>query len=296
MSGVDLDIDNYDLPALLRLFKLDMDFGEDELRSAKKIVLKMHPDKSGLDKDYFMFFSKAYKLLYSLHTFRNGGTKHKRETRGTSYDPTDEEASDSESHRELIKRYAQRTDKPFNTWFNELFEKNNLSTLKESSGYGDWLKSDEDCNSSQASTMRDVNEHIDNRKRELGALVVVPEVVDFGSAAGSNLLEGEVEHYDSGMFSSLQYDDLRRAHRESVVAVSEESHARESFKDVDELRRSRQSDTLSVSGKEQSEIYLANKAAKDKEAGTRRAYELARELERNQARGRAWWGHLKRLT
>ena len=78
MSGVDLDIDNYNLDDLLSLFKLDMNFGEEELRSAKKIVLKMHPDKSGLDKEYFMFFSKAYKLLYSLHTFRNSGQKRSK--------------------------------------------------------------------------------------------------------------------------------------------------------------------------------------------------------------------------
>ena len=35
----------------------------------------MHPDKSKLDKSYFIFFSKAYKLLYSIYEF-----KHKNQT------------------------------------------------------------------------------------------------------------------------------------------------------------------------------------------------------------------------
>ena len=296
MSGVDLDIDNYNLDDLLALFKLDMNFGEEELRSAKKVVLKMHPDKSGLDKEYFMFFSKAYKLLHSLHTFRNSGQGGRKSHGDSSYDPTDQQSSDSETNRELLKRYSEKTDKPFNVWFNELFEKNNLSSLNESSGYGDWLRPDEDCSTAPVASMRDVNEHIDGRKKELGALMVVPEVGDITSSMGSNLVEGEVEHYDSGVFSSLQYDDLKRAHQESVVAVSEESHGRQSFRDVEHLKQARQSDQLSAHGREQSRAYLANKAEKETAMGTQRAYQLARELERNQGKEREWWGHLKRLT
>ena len=31
----------------------------------------MHPDKSHLDSKYFLFFSKAYKRLYSIYDFQN---------------------------------------------------------------------------------------------------------------------------------------------------------------------------------------------------------------------------------
>ena len=57
MDKIDLDITNYDYDELLNLFKLSYDFGEDDLKRAKKIVLKMHPDKSKLGPEYFMFFS-----------------------------------------------------------------------------------------------------------------------------------------------------------------------------------------------------------------------------------------------
>ena len=74
MSEFDLNIDNYTLDELLDLFKLKRDFTADEFKSAKSIVLKMHPDKSKLDKNYFIFFSKAYKLLYKVNEFKNKKT------------------------------------------------------------------------------------------------------------------------------------------------------------------------------------------------------------------------------
>ena len=42
-----------------------------DLKNAKKIVLKTHPDKSKLDKKYFLFFSSAYKILFQLYNFKN---------------------------------------------------------------------------------------------------------------------------------------------------------------------------------------------------------------------------------
>jgi len=293
MSGPDLDIDNYDLTDLLGLFKLSINFGETELKNAKKVVLKMHPDKSGLDKEYFLFFSKAYKLLYSLHQFRGGDTNCPRKS---TYDASEFVSEETNANRDLIEKFAKTSDRPFNVWFNELFEKNNLGTLAESDGYGEWLKSDEDCTSVKLGSMRDVNEHIDQRKKELGALVTVPEVGDMTSSMGSNLVDGEIEHYDSGMFSNLRYDDLRRAHKESVIAVSEEQNSRRSFQDVNELRTERQAQASAPLNKEESNRYLENKERKSSATAAHRAYQLAREAEQNKAKESNWWGHLKRLT
>lgn len=293
MPGPDLNIDNYDLADILKLFKLEMDFGERELKNAKRVVLKMHPDKSGLDKEYFIFFSRAYKLLYTLHQFRNGSDS---KTHKTAYDASEFISEDSSANRELIERFSKVSDKPFHEWFNELFEKNNLGTLAKSDGYGEWLRSEEDCSSVKLGSMRDVNEHIDKRKKELGALVVNSEVGDMSTTGGSNLVDGEVKHYDSGMFSNLQYDDLRRAHQESVIAVSEEQNVRRSFRDINELRTSRQAQSSAPLSEEESKRYLENKERATSATAAHRAYQLAREVERNKAKERDWWGHLKRLT
>ena len=293
MSGPDLNIDNYDLADILNLFKLEINFGENELKNAKRVVLKMHPDKSGLDKEYFIFFSRAYKLLYSLHQCRRGND---RKPNKTAYDASEFASEESDANKELIEKFSKISNKPFNAWFNELFEKNNLGTLAKSDGYGEWLRSDEDCSSVKLASMRDVNEHIDRKKRELGALVTNPEVGDMISTGGSNLVDGEVKHYDSGMFSNLQYEDLRRAHQESVIAVSEEQNARRSFKDINELRSSRQAQSSAPLSEEESKRYLENKERVSSATAAHRAYQLAREVEQNKAKERDWWGHLKRLT
>ena len=70
-----MNIDNYDLIDLLKLFKLDFDFNDYDLKQVKKMVLQTHPDKSNLDKHYFLFFSEAYKIIYSVYEFRHKSTK-----------------------------------------------------------------------------------------------------------------------------------------------------------------------------------------------------------------------------
>ena len=45
-DNIDLNIENYDLSDLLNLFKLDYNFGENELKRSKKQVMLTHPDIS----------------------------------------------------------------------------------------------------------------------------------------------------------------------------------------------------------------------------------------------------------
>ena len=66
METLDLNIDNYNYEDILNLFKINYDFGENELKNAKKMVLMMHPDKSGLEKQYFLFFHLNHKVLSLL--------------------------------------------------------------------------------------------------------------------------------------------------------------------------------------------------------------------------------------
>ena len=85
-ENMDLNIDNYDLNDLLQLFNINYHYTEDDLKACKKLVLKTHPDKSKLDKKYFMFFSKAYKLLFQIYNFRHR-TGGKQEDFEKDYDP-----------------------------------------------------------------------------------------------------------------------------------------------------------------------------------------------------------------
>ena len=131
---VDLNIDNYNFDDLLNLFGLKMKFSEDDLKKAKRSVLMTHPDKSGLDKQYFMFFTKAYKMLSQIYYFR--GKKQSR-----AYDKSYE--TDDVEHLELIKGLDGKSISEFNNWFNKMFENVKLADEEMDSGYGDWMKNGE---------------------------------------------------------------------------------------------------------------------------------------------------------
>jgi hypothetical protein len=75
MESLDLTIENYQLPDLLALFNLPVVFNDVDLKRAKMMVLKTHPDKSRLPKEYFLFFTKAYRIIHQIYTIRNPSTR-----------------------------------------------------------------------------------------------------------------------------------------------------------------------------------------------------------------------------
>lgn len=133
---MDLNIDHYTLDDLLALFKLSKDFTESDLKEARKRVVAVHPDKSGLDKEYFLFFHKAYSLLSSVHSFKRKVQSNMYETQ--RFEDILETLEDSDK-RILVQKFTDQ--KTFSQEFNRLFDS---LYLKEEDGYGDWLKSEEE--------------------------------------------------------------------------------------------------------------------------------------------------------
>lgn len=114
---IDLNISNYSLDDLLNLFKLDVDFDLVDLKEVKKKVLKFHPDKSGLDKEYFLFFSSVYTILKNLWTFKNKDfSESTQEQKRYRADLTFEE-------KEMLDNFFEENKNlNFQQWFNEQFE------------------------------------------------------------------------------------------------------------------------------------------------------------------------------
>ena len=65
--SIDLNIENYELDEIIKLFNIPYLFTEKDLKIAKRKVLLTHPDKSKLDKKYFLFYLAAYRILYDIH-------------------------------------------------------------------------------------------------------------------------------------------------------------------------------------------------------------------------------------
>jgi hypothetical protein len=276
---LDLDIRNYELRDILNLFKLPSVFNESNMREAKLMVMRTHPDKSGLDKEYFLFFSKAYKILHEVYQVRAGLSRQK----DAKYDDVKED---------IDARRNMNADE-FNRWFNQTFEQNRLHDEEQDSGYGDWLKSnDADADNDDAnedlgegSSWAQRMEQLERRKQRLReqALVVHSEVKTFDSiSSGSGYgLARECPEEHSSYGSSLAYEDLKKAHTETVIPVTHEDYeAVRKYKNMNELQMARDVDRRTFNYSETaSQSALARSQQLQTEDDMRRAFKLAQQDE-----------------
>ncbi len=290
--NINLNIDEYELADLLSLFKLDFDFTENDLKQVKKMVLKTHPDKSGMDKQYFLFFSEAYKIIYSIHQFRHKSTSGKVDNDITYQVEKDE-------HKEAL--LTKLKGKPnFNALFNELFEKYKLTEEAIESGYGDWLKSEENMDT-RATTMAGMNESFQEKKKEVRSLVKIDRIEECnaygGSSGGYDLSGDKPDYYSSGLFSQLGYEDLKKAHVESVIPVTHEDYlSRPKYQSVDELQRSEAYQSATPLSLTQSKDYLEKQKYADSKNDVQRAFKLAKQDEDARKKNEGWMSHFKTLT
>ena len=293
MERLDLNIHHYDLNDLLNLFKMPFHFKEEDLKSAKKIVLKTHPDKSKLDKEYFLFFSQAYKYLLKIHQLRHSSTPTHSE-----YEKDD---LWSKEHSILIDgKIKTMSQKEYTDWFNGTFEKMRLKDNAEENGYGDWLKSDEDVVNETISRTGQMNEVIQNKKKEMRELIVHQDFQDMrvGTEGQFDLVRETPGNYGSSMFDKLQFEDLRKAHCESVIPVTDEDfHQRKKYSSVDQLNRERTQDMVQNRDEwiSSHEDKLKNTVNRDEDVNIQRAYKLMNQDEMIRKNHEQFWSDLKQI-
>lgn len=286
MNNMDLNINNYNLTEILDLFKLDNNFSHEELKQAKKIVMKTHPDKSGLSKEVFLFFAKAYKLLVKLYDFRQSKTK------STVYQLNED--SDDKGKRAIIETIKNK--KNFNEWFNKLWDETNDKS--NTNGYGDWFKSDEDMDNLEGLNKQQQEEHLNKKKSNLRDLIVHNDINESLYTNGQTMLvNDEIQNYGSDVFSKLQYDDLKHAHTETVIPVTDNDFKnKQQFNNVNEFKDFRNSQNVSPLNYTQANAIYENNQKHEQETSTQRAFKLAREDEHMREINNKWWGKVKQIT
>jgi len=291
---LDLDISNYSLSDILNLFKISHNFDENDLKRVKKQVLMTHPDKSKQPRQVFLFFSKAYKILYEIYTFRN------RQKQNVNYDNEDYNTNLDElqisNGKEIISQIKK--EKNFNDYFNKLWEKH-LSKINydDQKGYDEWFKSDEDIETTNVNTMDEMNNIIKQRKQRMSALVKINDINDDYNSTNnySNITHEEIDNY-SGNSGDLCYNDLKQAYTETVVPVTEEDYKNiKKFKSVDEMQRFRGEDFRNHFLNSNHEQILKEQEEKEAEISSRRAYTLIKERENMTDITREWMADLLRL-
>ena len=290
MDNFDLNIDNYDLEDLLNLFHLNYEFDENDMKRAKTVALKTHPDKSGLNKEVFLFFMKAYKMIESIYEFK---MKRAKCARNTSYE---NEKMESDKKALLLKKLDGMKAKDFNKWFNNMFEKVKVNDDDIDSGYGKWFKSNEDVNEETVTNKRDMEAAFNRKKAASRELVLHKGVNEMVGGGGYDLTRSKPDEYSSDIFSKLQYDDLRKAHTETVVPVTHEDYLRKKkYSSVDSLRKDREANNPGMLSLQQSKELLRGRKSKEQMGNTQRAFKILKREEEISRANKNWWKELRTL-
>ena len=294
---MDLDITNYDYEDILKLFKVGQHFNEEDLKRAKKQVLASHPDKSGLDKSYFLFFSSAYKILFNIYNFRE---KHSSTTNLNNYNENYNAHKDEFNALLIQKVTSNKSSAQFNTWFNEQFENFKITNDYDANGYGDWLTSKDDNNNEEIVKCKDMNSlhKIIEEKKQIARtqnLVIKKDVCEFNNTNYCDLTNSKPEDYSSGLFSKFQYEDLKKAHNESLIPVTNEDITN-NYSSLEDIRTKRASQVLSPLKYDEAKSYLNKSKEDENNISASRAYSLFKQDELNKQQNDKFWSNLKRLN
>ena len=317
---LDLDINNYGYEELLTLFKLDLDYGEKDLKEAKKIVLKMHPDKSKLPPAYFLFFSKAFKTLVQIYEFKNksekkGGVANVKEYKEMIKIVPKKGDENSRALKKFVEENDMTEPLKFNAWFNSQFDKAQLNA-SEDDGYEEWFKanqcedaqtnddnnSNNNNNSNNKKSKEEINREFAKKKAGLKSIIKYEGVQEmYSNDLGASALYGSSsgEGYNSGLFTALSYQDLRQSHIETVIPVSEDDFdAIPKFNTVDEYQRHRDSDRgkLEPLSEKEANKQFASKERALEDGATKRAFYYAKQVEENEKKTDTFWASIKQLT
>lgn len=277
--SIDLNLENYSYEDLLNLFKIN-ELTSENLKKAKKIVLKTHPDKCKLDKKVFLFFTSALKKLVCVYEFVEN-YKSKLDIEKYEYD-YEAHTEDEEGLHEIL-----RNDKNFLKNFNELFES---TYIKNNDGYSSWLKSDEDVYSTKIS--KDEMENI--RKEVRNSIVVKQDINGIGSSQHYSF--DEQTTYGSDVFSKFQYEDLKKAHHETLIPVTDEDYNNiKKYNNVNQLESIRAKEITKPPSLEQSKEYLNKLNQQQEESSINTAFKLIDRDEQIKKRENAWWKKYKQL-
>ena len=258
------------------------------MKKAKAMALKTHPDKSGLSKDFFLFFMKAYKMLEAIYEYRCKKEQCAKKQKYTAEVNTE--------NKQLLKKLDGKSAKEFNKWFNDMFEKVRVKDEDVDTGYGSWFKSNEDITDEKVKSVSAMGDVFERRKKESKALIKHNGIRDLEIGAGYGLTREKPMEYASGIFSNLQYEDLKKAHTETVVPVTMEDYlAKPRFENVESYVRYREQNRPDMVSLEQSKKMMRERNMQNDKINTERAFRLIKRDEEIGQANQKWWANLKQL-
>jgi hypothetical protein len=232
----------YSFKELLDLFQLDYKMTIDDMKRAKMMVLKMHPDKSRLPPDYFLFYKKAFDMIVQYY---NDSVKINTEV------PKEEQVYQTNDTDKRVAKTVHKTmndmgQNQFQDKFNQLFEQHMKKPVRNTN---DWFKNNDPLyqfdNINSVSGLAGAVESIKQKNAAIIQYNGVQNMSSGGPAFG-NLYDDEENdasntYVTCDPFSKLKFDDLRKVHKDqTVLAVSESDFSKmKTYGSIDQLQRER---------------------------------------------------------
>jgi hypothetical protein len=258
--GHNLNIHMYSLDEIIALFDIKnaTQISIDDLKRARKKVLMLHPDKSRLGPEYFLFYKKAFDIVVKYYENNN---KQNQPVENSEYVPMKTVDFDKSTTGQINKAIKALSTGAFQQKFNDLFEQNMMGERPDPSKNEWFSKEEADFQIDKNISVKNMGEVLETVKQKNQGLVKyrgVENLVLGGN--GSNLYDDDSNYVSSDPFSKLKYDDLRRVHKDQTVfSVSESDYERvPKYASIDQFTRERDKPVgLSPLEKQQAEEILA---------------------------------------
>ena len=279
-----LDVKTYSFQEILSLFHLETctQITLEDMKQAKKIVLGMHPDKSRLPPEYFLFYKRALDIVVDFYQEQTRTQQTVPMTNPVYVPQGSKSGPDTETQQEIQKKIAKTDTKEFQKKFNKLFDENmlNMEKRKKDQERNQWF-SQETSDIPIDTLQGDVHHKIEKIKQANLSqnMIKYQGVQPLNMASGGpigNLYDEDMDnvYVSTDPFSKLKYDDLRKVHKdETVFSVSENDlqHVTQ-YQSADHLRRVRGSQSLTPLDKNGAMRLLAKKQSMEQEQILKQEY------------------------
>jgi hypothetical protein len=259
MEKHNLNLNFYSFEELLGLFDLKYQISLEDMKKAKKKVLMLHPDKSKLPPEYFLFYKKAFDIVLNYYNNLNKMNEDVS-MEEIEYKPIKTEITFNKETSQAIKKNMEKiTKEEFQAKFNKVFEEN---MAKKVQNKNEWF---EDKNPlytvSSNVTKSNMDAAFHTFKERNQALTKYQGVQNLYSSGGTNFYDDDEDtntYVTSDPFGKLKYDDLRKVHKdETVFSISENDYRKvQKYKNMDEFHQARSKQDLKPLDERQSQNIL----------------------------------------
>ena len=247
----DFDIQHYSLEELLQLFSLPIhgQYTPEDMARCKKQVLFMHPDKSKLPPEYFLFYKKSFSIIVDFYN-----NQIKIDQPVPTF-PSNYTVKETENIDHIVQDKVKNMDSNvFQKKFNQLYHDyvgDQIKNKQRNSWFQD--ESNPYSTSKQANNVKEINDQIEQIKenKQQQQMVLHKEFHEIHqSGGGANFYEEQDEdentYIASDMFGKLKYDDIKRVHKdETILSIGEvDFKNKQTFQSVDDLHQFRTNDPL----------------------------------------------------